>query len=179
MTRAEAIAVLSEGLAPLGPFQEPTDPDTRQTAWAASAGEDAIDAMLDLLVHPPPPGAFPHSTKDRFEYEISHVLSLLAPRYPEALLRRAGPLLRHPLARATIIEVLGALGNSAGLDWLAPLVSVDDLSEEEAARLACAIGEIGGSTAAAMLQRLRARTPHNQTRVLDEIEIAMAALSAH
>ena len=56
MTREEAIAELLKPHQPLGPFQDPADPDERQETWARSAGPDVLDAMLDLAIHPPGAG---------------------------------------------------------------------------------------------------------------------------
>ena len=178
MTRKEAIALLSEFRGPLGPFQEPADLDLRQEAWASLAGVGEIDAMLDLAVHPPEQSELGQNTPADFEYEISRALSLLGARHPEALLNRAGPLIDDPTARRTIIEVIGAVGVREGLFWLAPLVGSTRLSEEDATRLACAIGEIGGPNAEGLLKRLQAQTPAEHGRVLDEIENAMQYLRA-
>jgi hypothetical protein len=178
VSRHEALLALARLREPLGPLREPADAEAREHVWADAAGEAAIDALLDLLVQPPNTEELDGIAPAALEYEISRALTLLGTRHPKALRVRAGALIDHPCARPTLIEVLGALGGSAGLALLRPLVRDKSLSEEEAMRLACALGEIGDADAETLLAALRAHPRAANARVRDEIETAVSQMRA-
>jgi hypothetical protein len=165
-------------LGPLGPFGDAEKRDRRLEIWAKDFGLGVLDDLLDLAVHPPSASSLGRIMPDEFEYTLSRVLSLIGAQDSVAFLQRAAPLIRLSAARPTIIEVIGAIGAQEGLPWLIPLVEASGLSEDEETRLACAIGEIGGPQAGALLERLRARTPPGHRRTLEEIEIASESLRA-
>lgn len=173
MTREEAIAELLKPHRPLGPFQEPADPDERQQAWARTAGLDALDAMIDLAMHPPGTGETGRLSSDAFEFEVARMLSLLGARHERAFLVRAEQLLRNPTARPTIIDALALMGTQESRALLFPLVDAPDLIEEEAIRLADTFGEMRGQAGVRLLERLQRRIPAEWRAALREIEIAM------
>lgn len=175
MTRTEAFHAILELAGPLGPFQEPAERDLREEAWAASADSDAVEQILDLVVHPPLVGELHGIAPEAFEYEVSRVLTMIGSRAGSSFFARVGPLLAAAPARPTIIEVIGSLGFEEGLSWLGPLIEDRRLTEEEALRLACSLGEIGGAQALTLLDRLEATTPVERGRVLEEIVIARGA----
>jgi hypothetical protein len=72
--------------------------------------------------------------------------------------------------------VIGALGDPAGTALLAPLADERSLSEEEATRLAGAIGELGGEAAEAILERLEVHPRASAPRVAEEIRTARESL---
>lgn len=172
MTRTEALQAITEFAGPLGPFQEPDERDRREEAWAAGAEADAVEQILDLVIHPPPASELRGIAPEDFEYELSRVLTMIGSRAPSTFLARVSTLLDDTNARRTIIEVIGSLGLEEGLSWLGPLTEDRGLAQEDAIRLACALGEIGGATASTWLDRLQAATPVDRTRVLEEIEVA-------
>jgi hypothetical protein len=176
MVKQDILFRLIGFLGPLGPLEEVSDREQLEEAWAMAADSDAVESLLDLTIHPPQPDELGRVTTAEFETELSHVLGLIGARDPENFIARVGPLLRIPTARPTIIEIIGATGAPEGLAWIAPLVDASDLTDDEATRLACSIGEIGGAGAEALLERLRARTPADRLRTIEEIEIAQGAL---
>jgi hypothetical protein len=149
--------------------------DRREEIWAADIGAGAVEQILDLIIRPPLPAELRGITPEDFEYELSRILTMIGARSPTTLLARIGPLLSQTIARGTIIEVIGSLGIEEGLGWLKPLIDDCSLTEDDAIRLACALGEIGGSAASALLNRFEAATGQERTRVLDEIGIAREA----
>jgi hypothetical protein len=176
VSRHDALLALARMREPLGPLREPADAEAYEQAWADAAGEAAIDAMLDLLVRPPSAEELDGVAPDAFEYEISRALTLLGTRHPQALRARGGALIDHSGVRPTLIEVIGALGDGAGLALLRPLVRDESLSEEEVLRLACALGEIGEADAETLLVALRAHPRAANPRVRDEIETAASQM---
>jgi hypothetical protein len=175
MTRTEALRAIVDFAGPLGPFQEPDERDRREEAWVVDAGAGAVDQILELAINPPLANALGAVAPADFEYELSRILTLIGIRAPSAFLAKVGPLIDDTSARRTIIEVIGSLGLQEGLPWLKPLVQDPALAEEDAIRLACALGEIGCAAALVLLDQLEAATPPDRKRVLDEIDIAREA----
>ena len=176
MTREAALAAIAHLEAPLGPLCTPEEAEADEHAWAEAQDEGMLDALLDLAAHPPSPAERGALDPEQFEYGLSRVLTLLGLRRPGGLRARAAALLDRPPARATLIEVIGAMRDPAGASLLAPLADEPDLSEEEAVRLACALGEIGGEAAAASLRRLESHPGSAAPRAAREIEIAWESL---
>jgi hypothetical protein len=176
MTRAETLNTILDFAGPLGPFQEQDDLDRREEAWAASADAPTLGQVLDLVVHPPSRGELGTMASEVFEFELSRILTMIGSRSPSSFLARVRPLLADTQARPTIIEVIGSLGVDEGLSCLGPLIEERGLAPEDAARLACALGEIGGARSLTLLDRLEAATPAERRRVLDEISIAREAI---
>jgi hypothetical protein len=169
MTRDEAIAVLLEPFRPLGPFEEPEEPDARQEAWARAAGPDALEAMLDLAAHPPVPGQTGSLSPTAFAFEVARVLALLGARDAPEFLAQTEPLLGDPRARPTLIDALSLMATGESLALLVPLVDAEDLTEQDAIRLADTFGEMAATH---LLDKLQARIPPHWTQALREIEIA-------
>jgi len=90
---------------------------------------------------------------------------------------RIGALTQDLRARAIAIEVLGTIGDPAGLRWLVPLVDSSNLSEDETSWLASSLGDIGTSEARVLLDRLAARTSREHAGVHREIQIARDAIA--
>jgi hypothetical protein len=175
MASQNTLAAVLASLAPLGPNEEPDEREKRTALWLAAAGAGVVDDLVELAAHPPPQSALGRVELDRFEFQISKLLALAGSRDPTAFLPRVGPHLAGSAARRTLVEVIGAIGSADGLKWLAPLVETNDLSEDEATRLACAIGEIGGPKGAKLLDRLEARLSPRDERARNEIRIARRA----
>jgi hypothetical protein len=178
MTRTETLNAILDFAGPLGPFQEPDDLDRREEAWAASADAPTLEQVLDLVVHPPSRGELGTMAPEVFEFELSRILTMIGSRSPSSFLARVSPLLADTRARPTIIEVIGSLGVEEGLSCLGPLIEDEErgLAPEDATRLACALGEIGGARSLTLLDRLEATTPAERRRVLDEIAVAREAM---
>jgi hypothetical protein len=172
------VQALSTMLGPLGPFTDPEAREGEEEAWAAAAAADpsAIAILVDLARDPPDPAELGRVSTDAFQAELAHLLGLVGAAAPEAVVPAIGELIAAPGARATAIEVLGAIGHPDGLRWLAPLVD-SELSDDEATWLASSLGDIATPEARILLDRLRARTPPERTAVLREIDIALDNLA--
>lgn len=176
--RSDIVHALVAMLGPLGPFTEPSERDAEEEAWAARAAADpsAIAGLIELVRDPPSAGELGRVSADAFQAELAHVLALVGAAAPDAVIDEVGGLLDEPRARATAIEVLGAIGDPAGVRWLAPLVD-RELSDDEATWLASSLGELATPEVRALLERLRARTPPERTSVVREIQIALDNLA--
>lgn len=178
MTRQQVIGSLLGMLGPLGPFGDPEQREEEEAAWAAHAASDpaVMIELLDLARNPATADERGRISEASFQSQLAHILALAGARAPTTVIDGVGPLTQDHHARATAIEVIGAIGDPAGLPWLDPLVDVG-LSDDEATSLACALGEIGTAEAEELLERLRKRTPRDRAAVHREIEIAQDAIS--
>lgn len=174
MTRSELIESVLTFIGPLGPMGDVDARDEARDRWARETGAKNVDALLDLLANPPSAGD--HESAGEFEYVLSQILTHIGAADRDAFVRRASPLLGNANARAAIVEILGGVGGHDALTALAPLVDANNLTEDEAVRLACALGEIAGSGGEELLERLRVHTAPENTRILDEIGIAFEAM---
>jgi len=179
VTRQDIIEALLGMLRPLGPMGAPAEREEEEAAWAARAAKDssAIAALLDLARNPATMEERGRISEAAFQAQLAHVLTLAGTCAPDAVLDRVGLLTNDERARATAVEMIGAIGNPAGLRWLAPLVDVLDLSDDEATWLASALGDIGTPEARTLLERLGANTSPERASVLREIQIALDAIS--
>jgi len=173
MTRQQAIAALADFAGPLGPFESLEELLKRKEEWIVTSGRELADALLDILIHPLDDNELRSATRENFEGELSEVLQLLGKRDPLPFLQTIGPYLTNPHARPTIIEVVGALGAQEGIDWLEPLLSDERLTSDELIRLACALGEIGGDRARALLEHMRHSYPGETEALQREIDVAL------
>jgi HEAT repeat protein len=174
MTRQEIIAVLVRMLRPLGPDGDPAHREEEEVAWATIAAGDSeiLVELLDLMRYPATENERGRVSEEAFQGQLVHVLSLAGASAPEPVVDRVGALTQDLRARATAIEILGAIGDPAGLRWLEPLIDGGDLSDDEATWLACALGDIGTAKAATLLERLSTRMPRDRASVHREIQIA-------
>lgn len=179
MTRQQVIESLVRLLGPLGPFGDPEQREEEEAAWAAHAASEptVMIALLDLARNPATPEERGRISEASFQSQLAHILSLAGARAPDTVLDGVGPLTQDPRARATAIEVIGAIGEPSGLRWLGPLADAIGLSDDETTSLACALGEIGTGEAAALLDRLRTSTPPDKASVHREIQIAQDAIA--
>jgi HEAT repeat protein len=179
MTRRQVIDSLLGMLGPLGPFGDLAQREAEEAAWAArAAGDPAVMAeILDLARHPATANERGRISEASFQSQLAHVLALAGAGDPATVLDGLGQLTQDARARAIAIEAIGAIGEPAGLRWLAPLVDARDLSDEEATSLACAFGDIGTAEAGALLERLRNSMPLDRSTVHREIQIAGGAIS--
>lgn len=179
MTRQEAINALVFMLRPLGPEGDPEQREEEEDAWAARAANDAptMSVLLDLARDPPRPTERERVSQDVFRTQLAHVLALAGSNAPAVVLEQVGPLTEDSKARGLAIEVIGAIGAPGGSRWLAPLVDVSDLSDDEAEWLASSLGDIGTPEANGLLNRLAMRDVGKHESVQREIEIARATIA--
>jgi len=179
VTRQDIIASLLEMLRPLGPMGDPAEREQEEAAWASQAARDssAVAALLDLASNPATVEERDRISAAALQAQLVHVLTLAGACAPEAVLDRVGLLTKDPRARATAIEALGAIGDPAGLRWLASLVDARDLSDDEATWLASSLGDIGTPEARTLLERLGEQTSLESERVLREVQIALDAIA--
>lgn len=177
--RPDIVQALLAMLGPLGPMAESADREAEEEAWAARAAQNpsAIAALVELVRDPPGPAQLGRVSEDEFQAQLAHILALIGAAAPGAVIDEVGMLIAAPPARATAIEVLGAIGHPDGLRWLAPLVDARDLSDDEAAWLASSLGDIATPEARTLLERLRERTPPERASVVREIQIALDNLA--
>jgi HEAT repeat protein len=166
-------------LRPLGPEGDPAQREEEEAAWTTRAAGDStiLAALLDLTRNPATENERGRISAEAFQEQLAHVLSLAGAFAPAAVIDRVGALTEDLRARATAIEVLGTIGDPAGLRWLVPLVDSGDLSEDEASWLASSLCDIGTSEARLLLDRLAARTSPEHAGVHREIQIARDAIA--
>lgn len=179
MTRQLVIESLLRMLRPLGPTGDPDQREEEEVAWATRAASDPVlmVALFDLVRNPATSDERGRVAEPTFQSQLAHVLAFIGARASTTVLNEIGPLTQDSRSRATAIEVIGAIGDPAGLHWLQPLINVRDLSDDEAGWLACALGDIGTPEAATLLERLWAQTPPDRVSVHREIEIARDAIA--
>ena len=179
MTRQEVITALVRMMRPLGPEGDPAQREDEEAAWATHAAGDArtMRALVDLARNPPSEAERGRSSADEFQTQLVHVLSVASAHAPAAVLSQVGPLTEDPKTRAISIEIIGAIGDPAGLRWLASLVDVDDLSDDEATWLASSLGDIGTAEASVLLEWLATRAAGERANVHREIQIARDAIA--
>ncbi|HEY0475980.1 MAG TPA: hypothetical protein VGD37_00565 [Kofleriaceae bacterium] len=179
MTRQDVIAALVRMLRPLGPEGDPAQREEEEAAWTTRAAGDStiLAALLDLTRNPATENERGRISAEAFQEQLAHVLSLAGAFAPAAVIDRVGALTQALRARATAIEVLGTIGDPAGLRWLVPLVDSGELSEDEASWLASSLGDIGTPEARVLLDRLAARTSREHAGVHREIQIARDAIA--
>ncbi|MFT3771448.1 MAG: hypothetical protein QM820_39035 [Minicystis sp.] len=142
----------------------------------AAADRSLIDAALDVILHPPEHAELTPATREDVEIELRQMIELFAAPDPEPVVEALGPWLKDRRARPILVETIGALGALEGLRWLAPLVGDASLEEDEAVRLACALGEIGGPEAESLLERMSASPQAEWPSVRREIDIALGSI---
>jgi len=177
MTVAELVQQLAGFSSPLGPLESLEERIRRRDAWIAAAGSGIVGSLLEILIHPPDVSDIRPTTRDDFELEVAEVLMLVGQRDPPSFLQSVGPLIANNQARPTLIEVIGALRRQEGIYWLRIILDSIELTEDELTRLACAFGEIGGSEARMLLERMRASVSDEIKSVHREIDIALEELT--
>jgi HEAT repeat protein len=179
MTRQDVIESILHMLRPLGPMGDPETREQEEAAWATQAAGDisTIAALVGLASNPPTAEERGRTSDTALQDQLAHVLALIGASVPEIVIDLVGPLTNDQAARAAAIEVIGAIGDPAGLRWIAPLVGAGDLSDHEATWLASALGEIGTPHAKTLLEYLGAHTAPERTNVLREIQIALDTIA--
>jgi hypothetical protein len=175
--RAAWIEDLADFAGPLGPFERAEDKEHRREAWLAGLDAGAVDALLSLLTERPAPQEAGNVPWEDLEWTLVTALVAAGSHDPQGMLERIGPLLVFAPARPAVIDVIGELGLQDGIRWLEPIVeSGEPLTTDELARLACTLGEIGGTAARRLLERLRGLPGADDPEVRQEIEIALRGM---
>ncbi len=169
MTREELIEVLADFAGPLGPFRSPDDQEKTFRESLAEATSDDLGLLLDLLSHPPPVAA---SRADAWDYTLEEALLAVGKLEPTRAAARMEAMLRSPAGRATVIAALGGLGEASSVHALGDLVAEEELGDNELVTLACALGELGGPAATAILETMRSRFS-SRPNVISEVAIAL------
>lgn len=179
MTRSEIITALVRMLRPLEPEGDPEQREEQEAEWAtrAAANAQTMSELFELARNPPTAMERGRVSEEALQAQLAHVLAVAGAQAPAAMLERLGPLTQDRRARATAIEIIGAIGDPAGLRWLAPLVDAGDLSEDEATWLASSLGDMGIPEAMVLLDRLATHTAGERASVHREIQIARDAIA--
>jgi hypothetical protein len=176
LARKELIGALADLAAPLTPFTlegAPKD-DALFIDWLERRSrerferilDDALDAFIDVVTHPPAPHEYIPPARDEGSFKAELLgLAELYGRSPHALriIQGLEPVLGRPSQRLWAIEVLGCLKQSAALLQLRALVA-SSLTKEEALGLVDALDEVGGAEARAILTELRERRTEAEVR---------------
>lgn len=151
-SRARALEIVLELAGPIGPMGSVDAREAQRRAVASEAPDWLLEGLLSILVDRPELPATVNWAE--VELEIVDLLSGLSGR--RDLLPRLVPLLDDPCARPAVIEALGSIGDSRAVEDLKRIYDRGELDSDELTRLACALGEISGDAAVALLRRIAA-----------------------
>lgn len=174
--RAALIADLTDFAGPLGPFERAEDKERRREKWLAGLDAGAIDPLLGILTERPTPRESGNVPWEDLEWTLVAALAAAGSHDPHGFLERIGPLLASEPARPALLDVFGELGLQDGIRWLAPLIESTPLTPDELVRLACSLGEIGGTAARGLLERIRGLPGADAAEVRQEIETALRGM---
>lgn len=173
MNREGVIQALRDFAGPLGPFESLDAKLDRRDAWAAGADDSTRAALADVLAHPPAPADLTPADPEAAEVELTEMLVALAHADPPRFLIEFGPLANDHTARPILIDALGGLGHTEGLDVLQRVLQDDTATEDELVRLAGALGEIGGDSARGLLTEMRSQYAERGHRLAQAIDTAL------
>lgn len=156
LSRGELLEVLAHLSAPLTPFtlEGAPEEDMLFIEWLEQRSreqlepllEDAVEAFVDLVTHPPTPPEYVPPARDEssFKTELFGMAELYGQTsYVPAIIQRLEFVLQQPSRRLWAIEALGRLRHPAAQARLHALAA-SSLSGEEAQCLAEALAEGGG-----------------------------------
>jgi len=109
------------------------------------------------------------------DHEISILLGICADLDPQNFTAIVVPLLSDHQQRPLLMDAIGFSNSPHRTQWLSKFFDkVNELSDDEAATLVCAIGENSENRveeSRRILQKIRATTPHGRTEVHNEIDL--------
>jgi HEAT repeat protein len=173
ISRAEVIKTIDELAAPLGPQTSFDERLARQDRWVDDGGTELLDALLGVVASPPREEQVRYSSYDDWNTLLVEVTGTLGKKYSELALQRLLPLLDDADVRATVIDILGSVGESRAVPRLGQLMQSHRLGEDDLVHLAGALGEIGGEEACRLLAQLRQTATPAQRDLQREIDVAV------
>ena len=152
MTRAENVERVRDLAGPLGPFRSLADQQRLTDGWLDSRGLDAIDDVIELIVHPPTAAELRGTDPEEFSDVLGELLCRAAQLRPA----ESVPVLARQLAdervRHFAADALAATRSvEAQRALLASAMTDPDLAEDPADTVVDAVLEIGGSGIADLL----------------------------
>ncbi|HLL54266.1 MAG TPA: hypothetical protein VK447_12000 [Myxococcaceae bacterium] len=133
--------------------------------------------MVDLLERPPEPSTIPPDAREFLDLQLADALVAMGRQDRAAFVERMKPLLSKPSARPVIFDALSEVKPREALAPLAPLCESPELTDNELVRLAIAIGEIGGTEAMVLLERMRVAAARGRPEVLVEIDASLEQMA--
>jgi len=175
VTRNDVIAAIVEFAGPLGPLQTLEEFYARRDTWLRSGGSALRQRLLELIATPPEDGELQQVEREDFEIQLVESLGQSGREEPEAMLAGLAPLLERPETRPLALDVIAALGHSAGVPLIRTALALPKMNDDEVVRAIGALGEIGGEEARQLLVSLKATLAGAPDEVKRELDIALQA----
>lgn len=171
--RHNLIAALADFAGPLDPDRDLEAEEDYRRRWLDALQPVDLNVLIDLLVHPPEPREVAPASMEFFELELGDALVAIGRKHPEPTLLRLAPLLAEVSCRPLVMEVLAELRLPVGLALLRPWATRLAVERNERARVAEALGKIGGSQARRLLEQMVDQA-QGDVELAREIESALA-----
>ena len=156
---------------PLGPFTTPQQREQQHEHFLAGLDESTLDPLIGILVRPSP--EVPNDAyREHFELELQEAIVAAGRNCPLVALNKIAPLLEDAVARPVAIDVIGALRLREGIPLLERQSEHEPSTADEWARIACALGDIGGTAADIVLARMQSHPQARAPEIAEAILIA-------
>ncbi len=148
-----------------GPFASWEEAEMYREVWVSQAPPEALDAVIEVLLHPPtteaagPPG-------EEWFHDCSTLLGEWGRQRPQSWIEKIGPLLANSAVRRYILDAMVEAGTPAAVPYLVPLISqYAHLSHADKQSLFDALGELHTPESEQALLELRERLDHDDPQV--------------
>jgi HEAT repeat protein len=168
---------IAELAGPLGPFTAPTERQADTTLFLATVSEADIADLTDLVLEHARTFDDEDLWADQHALLLQEALVAAAGQNSQRVLAAMTAALDDPLTRGAALDVIGALGLSAGIPAVLGVLQTD-LSEDDLVRAAAALGQIGGDHARAGLRAIQKLNPPSGA-VAAEVDAALARCDRH
>lgn len=178
MNRNDIIEILKDMAGPLGPtisIEGMEDLIKLRTNRYSMVDMKSIDSLVDIIINPPDHKELGRIPFEDFEFELVEMLTIIGNKDTVSFIKKVEELLFIKRARPVIIDVLGGIHHVESMLLLEMLLE-ENLSENEAIRLADAISENGGSKAKEVLEKMKVKYFEKSPEVLQEIDICLENL---
>jgi HEAT repeat protein len=166
----DIIEILKDIAGPLGPTR--SIEDMEDLIKLRTDRYSTIDILVDIILNPPDQKELGKIPFEDFEFELVEILTIIDVKDVIKFLKKAKELLYIEQARPLIIDVLGGIHHEESL-LILELLLEENLSENEAIRLADTISENGGIKAKEILQKMKVKYSDKSPDVLQEIDICL------